>query len=150
MNKIFLGLGSNIGNREKYILHAIQLLKTKISDIEYAGFYETKPLYFEKQADFLNTVLKGTTSLSPDHLLRFIKKVQTQTGRVKRFKYGPREVDIDILFYNNLIHNSKNLTIPHPLLQEREFVLKPFLEIEPGYIHPILKKTIKDLYLELK
>lgn len=149
MIKIFLALGSNLGNKKQYINEAIELLKKQINDIKAAKFYETKPQYYEEQDTFVNTVLVGFTSLDPKGLLHFIKDVEKQIGRKKRFQFGPREIDIDILFYDDLIYKDENLVIPHPLLQERAFVLKPFLDLEANFVHPKLKKTIKELYEEL-
>ncbi len=149
MIKVFLALGSNLGDKKQHIKEAIELLKKQISDIKVAKFYETKPQYYEEQDTFINTVLVGFTSLDPKDLLHFIKEGEKQIGRKKRFHFGPREIDIDILFYNGLIYKDENLIIPHPLMQERAFVLKPFLDLEPDFVHPKLKKTIKELYEEL-
>lgn len=149
MTKVFLALGSNLGNKKQYINEAIELLKKQINDIEVAKFYETKPQYYKEQDTFVNTVIAGFTNLNPKELLHFIKDVEKQIGRKKRFHFGPREIDIDILFYDDLIYKDENLAIPHPLLQERGFVLKPFLDLEPDFVHPVLKKTIKELYAEL-
>lgn len=146
MIKVFLALGSNLGDKKQRINDAIALLKKHIGDIKAAKFYETKPQYYEKQDTFINTVIVGYTELKPLELLHFIKGVEKQIGRKESFNFGPREIDIDILFYNDLIYKDENLVIPHPLLQEREFVLKPFLDLEPDFIHPVLKKTIKELY----
>ena len=146
MTKIFLALGSNLGDKKQRINDATSLLKKYIGDITVAKFYETRPQYYEKQDTFVNTVISGYTELSPLELLHFIKEVEKQIGRKKRFHFGPREIDIDILFYDDLIYKYENLIIPHPLLQEREFVLKPFLDLEPNFVHPQLKKTIKELY----
>jgi len=149
MIKVFLALGSNLGNKKKHINEAIKLLKKKVNDIKVAKFYETKPQYYEEQGTFINTVLVGFTNLAPKDLLYFIKEVEIQIGRKKRFRFGPREIDIDILFYGDLIYKDENLIIPHPLLQERGFVLKPLLDLEPDFVHPVLKKTVKELYEEL-
>ena len=145
MHHIFLALGSNIGNRKQYIEEAILLLREKINDVMIAPFYETKPRYFEDQNNFLNTVLSGFTDLEPQELLQFTKTVQKKVGRVERFRNGPREIDIDILFYDNVVYKDEELEIPHPRLQERDFVLQPFSDINPDFSHPVLKKTIREL-----
>lgn len=150
MIKVFLALGSNIGDKKKQIRDAIELLKKNIKNIKVAKFYETKPQYFEKQENFVNTVVSGYTDLKPLELMHFIKDVEKQVGRKERFRFGPREIDIDILFYGDLIYEDENLTIPHPLLQERYFVLKPLMDLEPDFVHPKLRKTIRELYSELK
>ena len=142
---IFLALGSNIENRKQHIETAITLLRQKVHDITVAPLYETKPRYFEDQQNFLNTVLRGFTDLYPRELLQFTKAVQQEVGRVERFRNGPREIDIDILFYDNKVYKDEALEIPHPRLQERDFVLGPFADINPNFLHPILKKTIKEL-----
>ena len=145
MHHIFLALGSNIENRKQHIEAAIALLREKIHDITVAPLYETKPRYFEDQQNFLNTVLSGFTDLEPQELLQFTKAVQQEVGRVERFRNGPREIDIDILFYDNEVYKDEELEIPHPRLQERDFVLQPFADIDPDFLHPVLKKTIREL-----
>jgi 2-amino-4-hydroxy-6-hydroxymethyldihydropteridine diphosphokinase len=145
MHHIFLALGSNIENRKQHIETAIALLREKVQDITVAPLYETKPQYFEDQQNFLNTVLSGYTDLKPWELLQFTKTVQQEVGRVERFRNGPREIDIDILFYDNEVYKGEELEIPHPRLQERDFVLQPFVDLNPDFFHPVLKKTIREL-----
>ena len=145
MHQIFLALGSNIENRKQHIETAIVLLREKVHNIIVAPLYETKPRYFEDQQNFLNTVLSGFTDLKPRELLQFTKTVQQKVGRVERFRNGPREIDIDILFYDNVVYKDEELEIPHPRLQERDFVLQPFSDINPDFSHPVLKKTIREL-----
>lgn len=149
MNKVYLGLGSNLGNRKKNIEDATELLKQKISDITTAKYYETEPLYYKKQNKFLNTVLRGYTGLCPKELLKFVKNIEIIVGRKPRVRYGPREVDIDILFYNDLIYKDKSLVIPHPSIQERYFVLRPFMDLDKSFVHPVLNKPISELYRSL-
>jgi 2-amino-4-hydroxy-6-hydroxymethyldihydropteridine diphosphokinase len=149
MGNIFLALGSNIENRKQHIETAIVLLREKVHDIIVAPLYETKPRYFEDQQNFLNTVLSGYTDLEPRELLQFTKAVQKEVGRVERFRNGPREIDIDILFYDNVVYKDEELEIPHPRLQERDFVLQPFSDINPDFSHPVLKKTIRELLATL-
>ena len=145
MHQIYLAIGSNIENRKQHIETAIVLLCEKVRGITIAPLYETKPRYFEDQNNFLNTVLRGYTDLEPLELLQFTKAVQQEVGRVERFRYGPREIDIDILFYGNKVYKDEDLEIPHPRLQERDFVLQPFADLNPNFLHPVLKKTIKAL-----
>ncbi len=149
MNNIFLALGSNIENRKQHIETAILLLRENVHDITVAPLYETKPRYFEDQHNFLNTVLSGNTDLDPRQLLQFTKTVQKEVGRVERFRNGPREIDIDILFYDDVIYKDEALEIPHPRLQERDFVLQPFSDIDPDFSHPVLKKTVRELLAAL-
>jgi 2-amino-4-hydroxy-6-hydroxymethyldihydropteridine diphosphokinase len=145
MHRIFLALGSNIEDRKQHIETAIVLLREKVHDIIVAPLYETTPRYFEDQQNFLNTVLSGVTDLEPRELLRFTQAVQQEVGRVERFRNGPREIDIDILFYDNLVYKDEELEIPHPRLQERDFVLQPFSDIDRDFSHPVLEKTIRAL-----
>jgi 2-amino-4-hydroxy-6-hydroxymethyldihydropteridine diphosphokinase len=149
MNNIFLALGSNIENRKQHMETAILLLRENVLDITVAPLYETKPRYFEDQHNFLNTVLSGNTDLDPLELLQFTQAVQKEVGRVERFRNGPREIDIDILFYDNMVYKDDALEIPHPRLQERDFVLQPFSDIDPDFCHPVLQKTIRELLAAL-
>ncbi len=145
MEIVFLALGSNIENRKLHIETAIDLLREKVHDIVVAPLYETKPRYFEDQQNFFNTVLRGFTDLKPRELLQFTQTIQQEVGRVERFRNGPREIDIDILIYDDIMHRDDELEIPHPRLIERDFVLQPFSDISPDFLHPVLKKTIKEL-----
>ena len=149
MHQIYLALGSNIESRKQHIETAITLLREKVQDITVAPLYETKPRYFEDQNNFLNTVLRGYTDLEPRELLQFTKAVQKEVGRVDRFRNGPREIDIDILFYDNVVYKDEELEIPHPRLQERDFVLQPFADINSDFSHPVLNKTIRELLASL-
>ena len=150
MHKVFLGLGSNVGNKIENIKKAINLLQEKINNIEVAPFYVSKAVGYENQDDFVNTVLKGYTKLNPFELLEFTKQVEKQVGRIYRFHWGPREIDIDILFYDDLVINTEDLVIPHPRIQERDFVLIPLSDLEDGFIHPSLNLKIKELLEKLK
>lgn len=145
MHTIFLALGSNVGNKKKHIKQAVTTLGKHVSDIQVAKFYETKPMYYEEQDMFINTALKGQTLLSPQELIAFVKLSEEALGRQKRFSNGPREIDIDILFYDQLIYESITLTIPHPRISERAFVLEPLTELDPNFVHPLLGKTMKEL-----
>jgi 2-amino-4-hydroxy-6-hydroxymethyldihydropteridine diphosphokinase len=126
---IYLALGSNMGDKEKNINKALELLKAKVDVIKLAKMYETKPWGYADQENFLNTALRGKTNLTPQELLIFLKQIERQLGRVKRIKNGPREIDVDILYYDDLVINTADLVIPHPRIQEREFVLKPLADL---------------------
>lgn len=143
---IFLGLGSNVGDKKQNLEKAIGELGEKISDIHVSKFYETEPWGYTKQDKFLNAAIRGKTFLAPPELLGLIKLVEKKIGRIKRFKWGPREIDIDILFYDDLVYKDKSITIPHPFIQERKFVLDPLMDLDPDFIHPVLKKTIRQIY----
>ena len=133
MNIVYLGIGSNMGNREKNIHDALSLLeKNNIEILKKSSLIETNPVGGPQQADFLNGALKVKTDHSPEELLVIIKAIETQLGRVKTILNGPRPIDIDILLYNNIAIDTPALTIPHPRMKEREFVLQPLKEIEPN------------------
>lgn len=150
MNKVFLGLGSNVGDRLLNLNKAIEILSDKIEILKTSKIYETKPVGVENQPDFLNMAVMGQTVLDYLSLFEFVKDVEKQVGRVYRYRWGPREIDIDILFFNDLIYKSQDLEIPHPRLHEREFVLKPLMDLQPDFIHPVFKKSIRELYEDLK
>jgi 2-amino-4-hydroxy-6-hydroxymethyldihydropteridine diphosphokinase len=126
---IYLGLGANVGNREGNINKALELLKEKVEIIQVAPFYETEPWGYEQQEKFINSALKGATNLSPQELLIFVKEIEKKLGRIKRQRNGPREIDIDILYYDDVTLDLLDLKIPHPLIHEREFVLKPLRDL---------------------
>ncbi|MGC9080137.1 2-amino-4-hydroxy-6-hydroxymethyldihydropteridine diphosphokinase [Sulfurihydrogenibium sp.] len=146
MNKVFLGLGSNVGDREKNLKEAINLLSEKINIIKLSKIYETKPVGVENQPDFLNMAVFGETILDPVNLFSFVKEVEKKVGRVERYRWGPREIDIDILFFNDLVLELEYLQIPHPRIHERDFVLKPLMDLDPDFVHPVLKKSVRELY----
>lgn len=150
MEKVFLGIGSNVGDKIFFIKKAVSLLSEILSEMEIAPLYLSKAVGFEKQPDFINTVISGYTKLSPDYLLKKIKEIEKTIGRIERYRWGPREIDIDILFYGNYVIEKDNLIIPHPRIQERDFVLKPLSDLDPDFIHPVLKKTVKELLFNLK
>ncbi|WP_457641478.1 2-amino-4-hydroxy-6-hydroxymethyldihydropteridine diphosphokinase [Persephonella sp.] len=150
MEIVFLGLGSNVGDRKKNILKAIFFLEDKIHVMKIGKIYISKAVGYENQPDFFNTVICGKTDLSPEDLFNFIKNVEKKVGRIERFRWGPREIDIDILFYGERILKSNNLTIPHPRIHERDFVLKPLMDIDQNFRHPVFNKSIKELYSEVK
>ncbi len=150
MKKIFLGIGSNVGNKKRNIDTAIELLSSFVKNLKKSSYYFSKAVGYTEQDDFLNMAVLGFTELSPEQLLEKVKEIEVEVGRIERFHWGPREVDIDILFYENEIVSKENLEIPHPRIQERDFVLQPLLDLEPEFIHPVLKKSIKEMFSELK
>lgn len=145
MAKIYLGLGSNVGEREEFLRAAINTLSAKITNTTISSFYATAPWGKTDQAEFLNLCIFGETNLKPEELLKFIKQLEVSLGRAHSEKWGPREIDIDILFYDDLVVNTSQLEIPHPFLAERAFVLIPLAEIAPNLKHPVFKKTISEL-----
>lgn len=150
MASVFLGLGSNIGDRQQQLKRAITEIKKHARLIKQSSIYETDPWGNELQDKFLNQCLEIQTSLSPNHLLSTLKSIEKTLGRVEREKWGPREIDIDILFYDDLIINSDTLEVPHPHLHERAFVLVPLNEIAPDLIHPSLKQPVRKIVHKVK
>lgn len=145
--RVFLGLGSNLGDREQFIERAIALL-SKTSGIELMGkasLYEAEPVGYEDQPWFLNTVIEIRTRLSPKDLLARLHEIECQLGRQPGERWGPREIDLDILLYGERVMDELDLMIPHPELHKRRFVLLPFVEIAPRVIHPQLAKTMEQL-----
>jgi len=149
MSIAYLGLGTNLGDRKKNLSKAIEAISLKMSISKQSSLYETTAWGYTDQPDFLNQVIQVETELSPLRLLNFLKKTELKLGRVENFRYGPRLIDIDILFYDDLVITTSRLQIPHPKITERAFVLVPLNEIAPGYIHPVLKKTVAELLAEL-
>ncbi len=147
MAEVFLSLGSNIGNRLDFLKAAIgELLKIDNTTIlKVSSVYKTQPWGNPNQNEFLNCTVKIYTNLSPNELLDNLKTIEKYLGRKNIEKWSNREIDIDILFYDNLILSSENLIIPHPEIPNRRFVLIPLNEIEENYIHPILNKPISYL-----
>jgi 2-amino-4-hydroxy-6-hydroxymethyldihydropteridine diphosphokinase len=145
MTTVYLALGSNVGDSAHYIMKAIDLLGPVLHDMQRAPLYASKAVGFTDQADFLNTAISGRTELSPQELIQVIDDVEQQVGRVKRFRWGPREIDIDIIFYGNQILETESLTVPHPSFQERDFVLRPLLDLDSKIIDPVSHKTVKQL-----
>lgn len=147
-SKAVLLLGSNSGDRVHYINKALSRMEKLIGHtVLKSPLYESSPWGFAEQPDFLNQVVVITTSLQPPDLLKALKKIETELGRTTAEKWKQRIIDIDILFYDEIIFESEELTIPHPMLHERKFTLVPLNEIMPGFIHPVLKKTISELII---
>ena len=149
MSIAYLGLGTNLGEREKNLRKAIEVIADKMCVCERSSVYETDAWGYTDQPDFLNQVIKVETNLTPLRLLNFVKKTEVELGRVENFRYGPRLIDIDILFYDDLVKNSNRLQIPHPRVTERAFVLVPLNEIAPNLVHPGTGKTVSDLLTSL-
>lgn len=151
MNIVYISFGSNIGDREKAIEEALDLIDqnqmkiTKRSDI-----YETEPYGYTDQPVFLNGAVEVETKLTCREVLERLLSIEKEVGRVRKFKWGPRLIDLDIIFFNDEIYDEEDLKVPHTDMQNRDFVLKPLNELCPDIIHPVLKKTIKELLEDLK
>lgn len=142
---VYLGLGSNIGERQHNLSRAVELLSLQVHVEQISSFYETEPVGYQNQPRFLNAALRVTTSLTPQGLLFQAKEVERALGRVPSFPNAPRPIDIDILFYDRLIIDSPDLTIPHPRLEERAFVLVPLAEIAPNLVHPVSGRKVREM-----
>ncbi|MBI4698312.1 MAG: 2-amino-4-hydroxy-6-hydroxymethyldihydropteridine diphosphokinase [Nitrospirae bacterium] len=150
MSIVYIGIGSNLGNREENCERAVALLGTNgIKVLKRSSLYETEPWGIEEQPEFMNMAVEAETGLEPERLLEVLTDIETTVGRKESKRWGPRIIDLDIIFYNDLILKSSDLEIPHPGIKDREFVLKPLSEIAPYKRHPIFKKSIKQLLEDL-
>lgn len=149
-NFAFIGLGSNVGDRLNLIVQAKELIKQMDCNItQQSSIYETPPWGFEAEQHFLNQIIQVTTSMEPSALINELLAIEKKLGRIRVSEdYASRTMDLDILFFNNDILNENNLTIPHPRLHLRNFVLVPMNEIAPNYKHPVLNLTINKLLLQ--
>ena len=148
----YIGFGSNIGDRLKHIQNAIHALsKTEgITVKEISSVYKTDPIGYEAQGEFLNGVIAIQTSLPPLSLLHTLKDIETVVGRQHRIRWGPREIDLDILIYGDLCVQTEKLVIPHPEMHLRGFVLAPLAEIAPNLVHPVCQESIQTLLERLE
>jgi 2-amino-4-hydroxy-6-hydroxymethyldihydropteridine diphosphokinase len=142
---LYLALGSNIDDRLANLKQAISSLSPQLEVKKKSRIYETPPWGYTDQAMFLNQVLMAKTYLEPEPLLRHLKRLEIALGRKATFRNGPRLIDIDILFYDDLVLETPALTIPHPHLHERGFVLLPMMDIAPDLMHPVKKKRIREM-----
>jgi len=149
--RAFIGLGSNVGRRRKHIGRAIELLGSspQIKVIRQASWYETEPVGVEEQHWFINSAVEVETALTPRELLRCCKEIEGEVGRRDRGHWGPREVDLDLLLYGDLILEEEGLVLPHPGLHRRRFVLEPLCELAPELVHPQLGRSLRELLAEL-
>lgn len=144
--KYLLGLGSNLGRRRGNLARALRALqRAGVSVTRTSSVYRTQPLDFAAQPWFYNLAAEASTTLEPRELLRLVKKIEKELGRVRGRRSGPRTIDIDILLAGSLIIRTPRLKVPHPRLENRNFVLVPLAEIAPSAVHPVLRKTISSL-----
>ena len=150
--RVILSLGSNIGDKHSFLSQAINLIKSKklIYDLKFSKIYKTEPVGIADQDWFYNMAISGECNLSPIDLFNELKGIEIVIGRVHRQRWHQREIDIDIIFFDSLVINTDSLIIPHPRMQERNFVLFPVNEIQTNFIHPVLKKTVGKLLKESK
>lgn len=138
-----------MGNRKQFLSKAIKQITTQCGSLmKESSVYETAAWGNTKQAAFLNQVIVIETKHSPDYLMKSLLKIETGLGRIRTQKYGPRTIDLDILFFDELIYHSSTVTLPHPALQDRRFVLIPLAELSPRKIHPVYQKTVSRLLKE--
>jgi 2-amino-4-hydroxy-6-hydroxymethyldihydropteridine diphosphokinase len=142
---VYIALGTNLGDRLANLRAAIESMPPEILDLAESHIYETPPWGYEDQPAFLNMVIKAETSLKPEALLKSLKQLEVELGREQNFRWGPRLIDLDILFYDDLVINTPPLVIPHPRLHERAFVLVPLMDVSPDLIHPVFHRSISDL-----
>jgi 2-amino-4-hydroxy-6-hydroxymethyldihydropteridine diphosphokinase len=144
---VFIGLGSNLGERHRFLNSAAVEIRripcTKV--VWYSSVYETDPYGMKDQPKFLNAVGELETELSPPELLKELKRIEQTAGRKERERWGPREIDLDILVYDGLVYTDETVTVPHPELERRKFVLLPLREIAPDLVHPINGMTVEEL-----
>lgn len=152
MAKVYLGLGTNLGDKEANLRTAIYKLQERIGKlVSLSSLYETAPWGFESAHSFLNAAICLETSLAPLEVLHTTQEIEKELGRMKKSVngiYSDRPIDIDILLYDDLILQTPELTIPHPLMTERDFVMKPLVEIAGNVMHPVLKESLSSLWHE--
>ena len=142
---VFIALGSNLGDRLNNLEAAIAALRPTVQPVTCSSVYETPPWGYLDQPKFLNQVVQAETDLSPEDLLDHLKGIEKQLGRVETFRNGPRKVDLDIIFYDDLVFDSSRLKIPHPRLSGRAFVLLPLAQLAPDLRHPVEGRTIQEM-----
>jgi 2-amino-4-hydroxy-6-hydroxymethyldihydropteridine diphosphokinase len=145
----FIGIGSNLGSRIENCIKAVHEISNFASVLAVSSIYETEPVDKEDQPDFINCVIKIETALPPHGLLVSLESIESSLGRNREEKWGPRTIDLDIIFYDNLVIQTDELTIPHPRAHLRRFVLEPLCEIAPELVHPVLRVSVSKLLEEL-
>ncbi|MFH0846532.1 MAG: 2-amino-4-hydroxy-6-hydroxymethyldihydropteridine diphosphokinase [Chloroflexota bacterium] len=142
---VYLGLGSNLGKREENLSQALNFLSERLKIAKVSSIYETEPVGNPNQPPFLNMVCQAETAISPLGLLILVKAIENKLGRMPDEPDSPRTIDIDILFYGDRVMETPQLTVPHPRLRERAFVLVPLAELAPDLVHPVAHKTVSEL-----
>jgi 2-amino-4-hydroxy-6-hydroxymethyldihydropteridine diphosphokinase len=149
MARIYLALGTNLGDRMQNLREALRQVRESVRLTAVSRVYETEPWGVIDQPRFLNMALEGQTELTPEELLSFVKGIERSLGRERGVRYGPRVIDIDILLYDEVVIQADGLEIPHPRMAERRFVLVPLAEIAPGAVHSVLGKSVRELLAQL-
>lgn len=146
---VYIALGSNLGDRLANLQAALQRFAPQVVIDRQSSVYETEPWGYVDQPAFLNMAVAAKTSLEPDALLVFLKNIEQEMGRATTFRNGPRLIDLDILFYDELVLDTPPLVIPHPRLHERAFVLVPLADVAPEHLHPVLGETVLHLLMSI-
>jgi 2-amino-4-hydroxy-6-hydroxymethyldihydropteridine diphosphokinase len=146
---VYIALGTNMGDRLDNLQAALRSLPTAVTVTDESPVYETPPWGYEDQPAFLNMVVKGETSLEPEALLTYLKQLEAKLGRESNFRWGPRLIDLDILFYDDLVLDTPPLVIPHPRLHERAFVLVPLADVAPQFVHPVFQQEVNKFLSEI-
>ena len=152
MATVYLGLGTNIGDRQRNMTTAVELLKKRVGDfLALSDLYETEPWGFESDNSFLNAVLVMRTDLGPMELLDATRAVEIEMGRIEKSNgvYHDRIIDIDLLLVDDVIMETERLTLPHPLMHQRLFVMEPMAQVAPTLVHPVLGQTMREIVLDL-
>lgn len=149
MSDVYIALGSNLGDRQAMLADAYRELEAIVRGMRRSSIYETEPVGHTDQPRFLNAVAMGTTDLPPLRLLRSLQRIETLLGRERPYPNAPRTIDLDLLFYDTIVMDTPDLTLPHPWLHERFFVLVPLVELAPELRHPVLARSVSDLLREL-
>jgi len=145
MTEVYLSLGSNVGDSSAHFAKAIELLGQHLHNIKQSAVYTSKAVHYTDQPDFLNMVISGETDLSPEALLDTILKIELEVGREERFRWGPREIDVDIVFYGDQVIETERLTVPHFRFRNRGFVLQPLNDLNPTFKDPVTGQTVNEL-----
>lgn len=150
MNRAYIAFGSNLGNKTEIIDRAFIFIENNDMKItKKSEMYETEPYGYADQPNFINGAIEVHTHLNCREVLKRLLSIEAELGRVRQFKWGPRVIDLDIIFFNDEVYDEEDLIVPHPDMHNRNFVLKPLNDICPDYLHPILNKTVAELLNQL-
>ncbi len=152
LERVFIGIGSNRGRRRENCKRAVEgiILSGQIRIVEFSPLYESAPWGMSAQGPFVNAVIEVRSALGPMGLLEFLKGLERGLGRRRSARWGPRVIDLDLLFFGRRILNTRRLTLPHPRLHERGFVLRPMNDIAPDFVHPVLMESMRSLFHGLR
>ncbi|MDN5331777.1 MAG: dihydroneopterin aldolase / 2-amino-4-hydroxy-6-hydroxymethyldihydropteridine diphosphokinase [Tepidanaerobacteraceae bacterium] len=150
MPRAFIALGSNLGDRQKNIAEAVERMRQRgIKIVKMSSIIETEPYGYKDQDKFLNAACLVETELSPMELMDVLLDIEKEMGRERKIRWGPRNIDLDLIFYEDRVIREERLVVPHPDAHNRTFVMGPIAEIDPDFVHPVLKKKIGEIYREL-